>query len=201
MKANRTLRRTTAALAAAVLLLPVSACGKSDGAASTGVSQPAGSADPHGLQTSGNGYSFVAPRGWIDVTKTVQRSQSQVDTAVSEPHTGNAFTTNVNVIVNNTSLSDPPTETELTDLEKQLVAGIKSMSSDIQVLPRVSIDGSTAVVSGGHLSVNGVKDYLQQYAVPHGGKVYVVSCSFSPDWSSSRRQTVLDEVLASWKWQ
>ena len=200
---TRTLRRTTAASAATLLLLGASACGGSGTTHRPGAqpSVPNASVDPNGLKASGDGFSFTAPKGWSDVTSSIQKSQPQVGLAVSAPRSSSSFTTNINVIVNNTQLTDPPTQSELSSLEKELVKGIGSMSSDIKVLPRVTIDGAVAVASAGHLQVSGVKDFLQQYAVPHGGKVYVISCSFDPAWSKAQRQSVVDQVLASWSWQ
>ncbi len=42
---------------------------------------------------------------------------------------------------------------------------------------------------------------IEQYAVVHDDKGYVVTFSFSPDVPAAERDTISESVLTTWKWE
>lgn len=150
---------------------------------------------PHstGPKIAGNGYNFLAPRGWTQPTDT--NKPAGVDTFVANLADADGFTDNINVLLS------PAGEVSPDVVESQGVQELRDAgATDVTVRNRVKVAGSeTAHLSAGYTS-GAVSDRLEQFYISRDGQTYVVTFSFSPTVSKADRDALTSAVLATWSW-
>jgi hypothetical protein len=141
---------------------------------------------------AGGAYTFHAPLGW-----TIPKNAPQADAYViaAEPDAKGFYDT-INV------LPAPSTTLSLDEEEQGGVSYLKQVmkATQVQVRPRVTIDG----VEGVHLSSlqtqDGVALWSEQYRVNHGGIAFTINFDFHETESQAVREALAESVLASWTW-
>ncbi len=159
-------------------------------------SAPSASASSSGSTdgvVSGTGYRFPVPDGWgkpqgVDAPQGTDSFAAALDDA-------DGFADNVNVIALPTGAVTPQAA------EEQAPAGLKQIgATKVTVADRETVAGETAAHLSASLTSSGQKYRVDQFYVPHDGKTYVVTFSFSPGVSASDRSAVYSPSLAGWAW-
>lgn len=150
----------------------------------------------HGDRIEGQGYAFRIPRGWRDVTGSVDH-RGGVDRAAGARVADHGFNSNVNVVVTPGALTPAQTAQVAHSIEQR----IRPTAPSYAVLRPVLIAGEHAGHLAGLRSRANPPYWLEQYVVSHGARAYVVSFSFSRQVPSGQRRRVIDGVLASWTWR
>lgn len=177
----------------------------STGAASTAVAAPSSQAPSSAPSTTapqpsvsdgvvtGTGYRFPVPKGW-GVPEGVT-APSGTDSFAADLTDTDGFSDNVNVIALPTGAVTPEAA------ESQGPAGLKQIgATKVTVADRATVGGETAAHLTASLKSSGQKYRVEQFYVPHDGKTYVVTFSFSPGVSTDDRAAVYSSSLAGWAW-
>ena len=165
-------------------------------AQSSASSAPAASASSSGSTdgvVAGTGYRFPVPEGWGEPEGVA--APSGTDAFAADLTDDDGFADNVNVIALPTGAVTPEAA------EAQGPAGLKQIgATKVTVADRTTVGGETAAHLTASLTSSGQKYRVEQFYVPHDGKTYVVTFSFSPSVSSSDREAVYAPSFAGWAW-
>ena len=140
---------------------------------------------------SGNGYTFVLPRGGA---QSKQRSE-EVDTMAVDHRTRDDFAGNVSVALHP---GDPYTPEEAEESARNNLpdSGVR----DISVQDRVQIAGVASAHIIGEASV-GSQDYtVEQFYPTRGDQMFIVTFSFGTNVTAKQRTEVIEASLVSWDW-
>lgn len=138
-------------------------------------------------------YTYRVPQGWADITKRAKKLQSSVDSAASEKAATDGFADNINV-------GFQRCDRGLDLLEDSLPDELEILAQNLEVLPRVNLDGVEALHARGPAVSDGTKYFLEQFAALKDGRVAIITFSFSRDLPEKERDTVVFSVMASWEW-
>lgn len=157
---------------------------------------PVTAAPAHGARLTGRGYSFRLPRGWRDVTRTVDH-RGGVDRAAGARVADHGFNSNVNVVVTRGAL----TPAQIAQVTRSIEQRIRRTAPSYAVRRPVLVAGEHAGHLAGLRSRAEPPYWLEQYVLSHRRRAYVVSFSFSPHVPAAERHHVIGAVLASWTWR
>lgn len=189
---------------AALALGLVTGCGSSGpvatatprAAPSPAASPTAPSARPAtGPRITGTGYRLRVPQGWRDVTSRLN-GDSGIDRAIGAIKPVNGFRSNFNVVVTDGSLTEKQLPAVLDNIREQMLPTAPKYT----VLAPTLVAGShTGHLAGLRSGVN--KPYwIDQYVITGDDHCYILSFSFSPKVTPTRRQHTIDSILTTWSW-
>ncbi|MEO6942604.1 MAG: hypothetical protein ABI238_01715 [Terrimesophilobacter sp.] len=184
---NRIMKVAAVALAASLILAGCSVLAAGPTKSGTAVAPAAGKT------VTGNGYTFVAPKGWAEPENSA--TPTGVDTFVANLTDTDGFADNLNVLLS------PAGQVTPEQVESQGVAELQDAgATEVLAGDRVTVAGSESA----HLSAgvtSGDSTYqIEQFYLSSGGQTYVVTFSFSSTVSKADRDAVTSSVLATWSW-
>jgi hypothetical protein len=138
-------------------------------------------------------YSYRVPNSWADITKRAAKVQPSVDSAASEKAATDGFADNIDV-------GFQRCDRGLDLLEDSLPNEFKLIVKNLEVLPRVTVDGTEALHVRGPAVSAGTNYFLEQFAALKDGRIALITFSFGRDLPASKRDAMVSSVMASWKW-
>ncbi|QIX27648.1 hypothetical protein ncot_14370 [Nocardioides sp. JQ2195] len=209
-------RRAPAATAALLSLALVTGCGGgSDDDAkgsepSESASSPASAPAPEESETptdtdfgapakgplvKGDGYTYRMPAAWVNSTKQAKAVQKSIDSAAGEATFDDGFRDTVTV-----NFDRAPGST-LDDLEASVPDQLSEQVKKLDMQPHVILEGVETLHYRGLVVDGPSKYYLEQFTnLDDDSRITIITFSFSPDLPKARRDSVVNGVLASWKW-
>lgn len=139
----------------------------------------------------GSGYTFIGPAGW---TVRTGASAQPIDAVVMNMRDTDGFADNINVLI--TPGTVEPGEMEAVAAKQLKSAGFKNVT----VRGRTVVAGSVTTHVSATAEVNDKAYLIEQFYVGDGGKVYVVTFSFSTTVSATDRGELTGSVLKTWGW-
>ncbi|VXC40362.1 conserved hypothetical protein [Aeromicrobium sp. 9AM] len=186
------------AAVAAMLLATLAAC--SGSGSDQGTPKPAPSltsatplsAEPaDGDDISNDDFSYAVPEGWAQSEETRAASLA-VDVKDQDEFPDHMYVITYDSLVGLEGADrDAAAEELLAD----------DSATHIKTHDPVQVDGESAVHTSAYVELSEPKYRIEQYAVVHDDKGYVITFSFSPDVPRSERDTISESVLTTWKWQ
>lgn len=145
------------------------------------------------IKGSDRSYTYRVPQDWADVTARAKKLQPSVDSAASEKAATDGFADNINVGFQRCDGGLDPVEDALPD-------ELAILARDLEVLPRVNLDGVEAVHARGPAVSDGTKYFLERFAALKDDRVAIITFTFSRELPEKQRETAVSSVMASWKW-
>jgi hypothetical protein len=143
---------------------------------------------------AGNGYSFIAPKGWtIQPTASSQPDVVIVDDAAD----ASGFSDNVNVLL------PPAAAGEVTPEQMEAIGGAElegAGATSVEVRPRVTFAGAESAHFSAQVTANGVNYLIDQYYATEAGQTYIITFSFSETRAQGDREALAESVLVTWTW-
>ncbi len=202
------LRRTLPVLALS-LAMALTGCGGDEepkgGATSSSATEspavPWDDAEPAvGREMSGTGYTFKAPKGWIDATENAKAVNQLVEVAASDEPDETGFATNVNVVVSDAGMEEPD-EDQLKDVSDAIQKELVKLAPKLRVNEPTELEGQPTLDHEGAAVREDIRYYIHQYVAFKNRKAYTITFSFSRAKTGKERAAVINPVLASWSWK
>lgn len=170
--------------------------GPTDGVTDAG----AGAEPATGRSFSGKGYSFKAPEGWRDATRSAKDLNKLVEVAAAAAPDDSGFATNLNVVVADAGVDEPNAQllAQVSDAIKKRLSGLVPK---LKVNPQTEVSGRPALHHEGAASKSGVNYYIDQYVAFDDGNAFTITFSFGRDKTARQRAAVVGPVLAGWTWK
>lgn len=145
-----------------------------------------------GETIAGTGYSFQVPEGWTE--QDAGAIQAGLDTVAIDATDDDGFSDNVNVILS------PAGELSADQIEQLAPAELEgSGATDVELLDRVTIDGSESPHVTGIFTASGATYRIDQYYPTTAGQTFIVTFSYNETVPQDERDAVAFAVLASWQ--
>ncbi|NYG60474.1 hypothetical protein BJ980_003397 [Nocardioides daedukensis] len=201
------------ALAAVLGLSLLGACGGDDepDAKKSASPSPSATAEPSASETAlrdtdfgrpatgktvkGKGYTYRMPKGWVKGTPLA--TDPSIDSVAEEADADDGFLDNITV-----AHQKAPAGSTLDELEASVASQLAKTVPDLDVQPRVVLDGVEALHYRGAAKVDSVRYFLEELVtIDDKGAITVITFSFSPELGATSRTKLVDSVLASWSWR
>jgi len=149
---------------------------------------------PRTVKGTSGAYETVLPNGWTNETAAYSHATTKLDLLIAAP-ISDGFAVNINVVRHRT------TTTNVAALAKSLLAYTRHhlQAHAFSTLQTLSVGGTTARAFGYLTSTStGASLHQLQVYVIHDGWAYAIT--YSALNSGEYRESVVDQVLASWRW-